>query len=400
LEVFDCLAPNVVYVKGRRAGGTMGAALRLVELARERPGSQHLWIDTVHRNIGRYVRRYLLPQLQPGEGKWRATGQTLEFSNGSRCDFGSAQMPENLEGFGYEFLWINEAGIVLKDEDLYHHTVRPMLLDAKTSQSFFVGAPKGRGLFQRLYLRGQDGAETEWRTFHHPSQRNPRLNAALLEEFRRDMPEQVYRQEILAEFTADAGQVFRDPERLPEAEWEARPRPGGEYVLGVDLARYADFTVVWVGRADKQAAVYCERFHRIGWAQQVARIAALSKRFGNAPAFVDSTGVGDPICDELARAGVSVHPVNFSAGRKAYMIELLAQAFEQDALRIAPHEQTRRELAVFEYQRLPSGRLRLAAPAGQHDDCVIALALCHFGLGRPKGGLILGPRLISDDDEI
>jgi hypothetical protein len=38
------------------------------------------------------------------------------------------------------------------------------------------------------------------------------------------------------------------------------------------------------------------------------------------------------------------------------------------------------ELAAFEYEILPSGRVRYSAPDGMHDDCVIALALAFWNL--------------------
>lgn len=55
--------------------------------------------------------------------------------------------------------------------------------------------------------------------------------------------------------------------------------------------------------------------------------------------------------------------------------------------------------AVFEYRRTPFGGTRLTAPAGQHDGCVIALALCLWGMEQPRGGFIYGPSLVTRDDD-
>ncbi len=396
--VFHCAAPNVVYVKGRRAGGTMGAALRVIELCYERPGTHQLWIDTVHRNIGRYVRRYFLPHIPQGEAKWHATGHTLDFANGSLVDFGSVQLRENIEGFGYDALWVNEAGIVLRDDALYYNTLRPMLLDASSAQAFFIGTPKGRGLFQRMYYWGQDLAQPQWRSFRHPSSINPKLNAAMLDELKREMPDGVYRQEILAEFVDDQAQVFRNLERAATAKPEPEPVPHATYVLGVDLARHRDFTAVWVGRLDTRAAVHCERFTGVPWRWQVARIRELSRRYGGAMAVVDATGVGDAVCEQLREAGVPVLEAKFTATLKATMIERLAVALEQETFTFTSHDPTIRELEVFQYRRSPLGGVKLGAPAGQHDDCVIALALCHWAMERPRGGFILGPMMVTHDE--
>ena len=39
------------------------------------------------------------------------------------------------------------------------------------------------------------------------------------------------------------------------------------------------------------------------------------------------------------------------------------------------------ELRIYEYEALPSGKLRMNAPSGKHDDIVIALGLAVWQLG-------------------
>jgi hypothetical protein len=101
VPVFHSPARHVVYVKGRRAGGTYGAVLRLVELSRERPGSRHLWADLTQRHILRYVRRYFEPLLGGTRSHFDMRTFSLRLPGGAVCDFGSAQRPELMEGHGY-----------------------------------------------------------------------------------------------------------------------------------------------------------------------------------------------------------------------------------------------------------------------------------------------------------
>ena len=396
-EVFDCKARNVVYAKGRRAGGTMGAVNRLVEIAHLQPKSRHLWIDTVHRNIDRYAKRYFLPLLKGTKFKWNRSDKVLTFESKAYCDFGSAERPENLEGFAYDYIWINEAGHVLRKESLYYTTILPMLLEAKNPQLFLIGTPKGMGLFQRMFDWGQDEERPDWRSFQHSSLINPFLDREEIERQRRDMPEREYRQEILAEFVSGLGAVFRDVDKIATAVPEDGPEFGAPYVMGVDLARYRDFTVVWVGRADTVTAVFCDRFHRIPWRQQVARIGEISRRYFNAPLYVDATGVGDPICEDLQAAGLQVEPVVMTAARKRNLIDALAVAIEQNRLHLVPHDPTLRELAAFEQTTSPSGSARLSAPQGGNDDCVTALALCHWGMSHGGGEFILGSEMVFSE---
>jgi hypothetical protein len=395
--VFDCPARNVVYVKGRRAGGTRGAVSRLVELAHQRPGSRHLWVDTVQRNVDKVVARYFRPVLSRAPYKWDATNKVLTFVTSAHCDFGSAERPENLEGWAYDFIWVNEAGHVLRDESIYYNTLLPMMLESSQSQRFFIGTPKGPGLFQSMFGWGQPPEHEHWKSFRHASHRNSLLSKDELARLREHMPEREYRQEILAEFLEGEGAVFRDVASIATAKPETEGHPGVKYCIGVDLARYGDYTVAWVGRADLRAGVWCERFQRLSWKLQVERLASLAKRFPGSPIYVDATGVGDPVCDDLVAAGLPVVRTVLTASTKRDLIDALAVSIEQQRLTIIPDETTLRELEAYEVRALPSGANRLSAPPGLHDDCVIALALCHWGMGRGGEDLILGSAMVTSE---
>ena len=58
-------------------------------------------------------------------------------------DFRSADKPENIEGFGYALIILNEAGIILKNRRLWEETIRPMAMDYK-AKVIIGGTPKGK----------------------------------------------------------------------------------------------------------------------------------------------------------------------------------------------------------------------------------------------------------------
>jgi hypothetical protein len=67
---------------------------------------------------------------------------------------------------------------------------------------------------------------------------------------------------------------------------------------------------------------------------------------------------------------------------KANMVESLALAFEQTELEIINDPVLVGELLAYEMERLPGGLIRYGAPAGMHDDTVMALALAWAGVGQ------------------
>ena len=59
------------------------------------------------------------------------------------CDFRCADKPENIEGYGYRHIIINEAGIVLKNRNLSQESILPMTIDYD-ADVIIGGTPKGK----------------------------------------------------------------------------------------------------------------------------------------------------------------------------------------------------------------------------------------------------------------
>ena len=116
------------------------------------------------------------------------------------------------------------------------------------------------------------------------------------------MPEWLFRQEFLAEFLDEAGGVFRNVGPSIDRKRD-RPslvmQPGLNYSMGLDLARVEDFTVITI--IDSQGRqVYFERFNQISWERQIAAIVHAARTL-RPVVYCDSTGVGDPIYERLAK---------------------------------------------------------------------------------------------------
>src|SRR3990167_9610171 len=208
--IYDCTTRFVIVPKGRRFGLTRGAANNFIKKALKGQFKKGLWVDTVNANIERYVERYFLPainKLPEGMWHWRKQQKILEIKD-SYIDFRSVDNPENIEGFEYDEWFLNEAGIILRNEYLYNNAIKPMLW-TKNTHGVIGGTPKGKGLFEQLYQRGLDPLQENYQSFHFTSFDNPYIPHEIIMQDMKDMPERVVKQEIYAEFLDDTGVVFR-----------------------------------------------------------------------------------------------------------------------------------------------------------------------------------------------
>jgi len=210
--LFKSSARFKVIAKGRRFGLTKGFANYIIEAMLDGV-SPVLWVDTVYGNIERYVERYFIPvlkKLPKNLWKYRTNRNDLKIGN-SVCDFRSADNPENIEGFGYALIVINEAGIVLKNRNLWSESILPMILDQK-AKVLIGGTPKGKTvkrtkekhLFYELFERSStfkvQGSKREWEAFNFSSYDNPLLDPNEIDELVKEISPALRDQEIYGKF--------------------------------------------------------------------------------------------------------------------------------------------------------------------------------------------------------
>ena len=383
--IFDNPARYVIVPKGRRFGATNGAANNFIRLALRHEFQKGLWVDTVNANIERYVERYFIPKLmklsaRDDKWQWRKQQKILQILD-SYIDFRSVDTPENIEGFGYDYAFLNEAGIILRNEYLWQNAIRPMLWDYKC-HTIAAGTPKGKGVFHELYQRGLDPQQPEFASLTFSSFDNPYLPRDTIMEDIKSMPQRVVDQEIYAQFLDDTGVVFRGVKAIATIlnEW-VEPKFGHIYVCGVDVAKLVDWTVITVyDRADNRQV--CQlRFNGLEWPAIRGRIRDVSMRYNNALVYLDSTGVGEPTYDDLSREHVPVEAIHFTNELKKQIIEKLSNWIELRRFRMFNDPYTINEFNSFTYDiSEKTGRVFYGAPVGFHDDVVIAHGLAIWAL--------------------
>jgi hypothetical protein len=190
----------------------------------------------------------------------------------------------------------------------------------------------------------------------------------------------VYRQYVENDWEVSIeGRVFRGVDECAVGQLE-EPKPGRKYKIGIDVAKYRDFWVSTVIDVQSKRMVGFDRSNKLDWNFQKARTLALAQKWNNAEITIDSTGVGDPIYEDLQRMGLSIDPYQFTNQSKKVLIENLALMIEQRQITYPPIQELIDELKCFEAEFTSANNIRYNAPQGKHDDCVISLALTCWGL--------------------
>jgi hypothetical protein len=309
--------------------------------------------------------------------------------NGGRFDFWSLEKPDAGRGRKYHGIIIDEASVVRDLKSRWEQDIRPTLTDYK-GRAWVLGTPKGQNYFHQLFLKGQRG-DRDWKSWRLGTIDNPTIPDLEQEliDAQKDLPDAVYKQEYLGVPADDGGNPFGvDAIRACFGERSHKPA----IWFGWDLAKSHDWT--WgVGLDEDGCQVFNGRFQK-SWGETKQSIIEMTEWN---PALIDSTGVGDPIVEDLIMEGSNFEGFKFSSTSKQALMMGLRAAIQQNRVRFFD-EALKSELESFTYEYSPGGGVKYTAPDGMHDDGVMALALAvekmrrgsNDGVIRSASGFKLG----------
>jgi len=362
---------------GRRFGKTLSLAAELLNRGGRERGGDYGWVAPTYNVADRGIEAFRIIAGDcvsvSGRGPSRVE---FEGSDGLvKVWFLSADNPDNIRGFGFEGLVIDEAASI--PADVWHYVLRPTIAQT-LGWAVFVSTPKGRNWFYDLFTRGLDPSETDYASLRFPSNASPYFPAKEWEEARRTLPADVFRQEYEAEFMEDSAGVFRNIDACLNAELGSG---NSEYartvVIGCDVAKHTDWTVLVAMDAETGRCFAMDRFNHLDWPIQKERILGFVRKY-RGRLILDASGVGDPIYDDLKQVCGDIEAFKFTVPAKTALVQRLVVALEQRRVTWpASWEVLTAEMRRYEYEISPSGGVAYSAPSGYHDDCVMALALAN-----------------------
>ena len=418
-ELHETKAQFRVLPNGRQSGKSEAAMAELIKRGHYEPG-QYQIITPILRH-GDATWRKFWKMVRPVQGKIvhrkKEEPRTVFFKNGTEINWASADRPDTIRGIGPKGYVLDEFAYN-RDMEKVWAVIAPSLLTQKAWVTF-LSTPSGKNnLFYKFWKRGMDPKEPNWVSWGYPPGEGPyqeiELNGKLyfpgrfqrgfcsldnpfladndLAKYVEDMTEDMILQEFFSCFLDDVGRTFGNIDNnFGNVPLVSKPEKDVELVLGVDVAKREDYTVVTV--MDYNGHIKKMYRWRTDWVQTKAWLKFLSE-FWNAPIIMDQTGVGDPILEDLAQQGVDVSGFDiYNNKKKLSLIHRLQIGMghgkiqfpgkeENDDEDVPPSRgairQAHHEFDCFSYRKTQSGLTVYEAPEGEHDDCVMSVALAWY----------------------
>lgn len=332
-----------------------------------KPGANYWWVAPVYSQAKIAFNRLKRVVAPSGIYRLNETELYVETPQGARIWFKSAEKPDNLYG---EDVYAAVFDEFPRAKEEAWHALRSTLT-ATQGQCKFIGNAKGRKNWgYRLALKAKSG-EANYAFFKitaYDAIREGILKAEEVEQAKRDLPKHAFDELYLAEDLEDGANPFG----YEFISRFTRPMSSGSPVCyGIDLAKSVDWTVV-TGLDDAGQVCVFERWQS-DWGQTRRRIIQI---VGSTPAFIDSTGVGDPIAEDIRRECGAVENYHFTQTSKQKLMEGLATGLQNGKLSVLEGVM-KDEMESFEFTYSKNG-VKYSSPEGLHDDCVCSLALAYM----------------------
>ena len=328
--------------------------------------------------------------------------------------------PDKIRGFHPDWVFLDEASIV--PSEMITSEIM-MMLTKPNAALIMSGTPMAFDhAFHRAFL------DTKRYSIHHySSDSSPLVSKNQLTEWREMMTKEEWEREVEAKWVESTQTFFPmdliltciDPELdnptspnryIDEIENVSPEQLYGTYYAGLDVGKQVDHSVLAIvqiielTKDKKEARLIHKRQFPLGtpYNNVVAYAARANQIFNFDGMYVDQTGVGDAIVDELKDNQITeVEGVFFTDVAKESLLNHLKLLMENKKLHIQGED---RQLIAqineqqYEYLTRNTGEerihLKFRHPRGRHDDQLFALALACYASkeAEPEQFLAVVPR--------
>jgi hypothetical protein len=389
-----------------KAGKTSGCITWLVEKALGGDAGQNYWWVAPVSDQALIAFRRMMRALPGDVFTANISLKTITLLNGAVIWFKSGDKPNSLYGEDVYAVVLDEASRMKEDAYIAIRTT----LTYTRGQIRIIGNVRGRkNWFFKMARRAERakmlGLESEM-GYHKIVAADAVaagvLDAQEIKDAQEQMPEQWFRELYFAEPSDDGGNPFGQqhieactkPELLPGTGVVSNKEPIG---WGWDFAKKRDYCV-GIGLDEDGAVCRFVRFNGVPWGEVINRVVSMT---GRTPGLGDSTGVGDPIVEDIQkRLGLSpddeacsFQGYTYTPASKQRLMEGLAVAIQARMVWFAPGVVVN-ELEQFEFEMTRTG-VKYSAPEGYFDDCVNALALARMCVATRPQPVRVSPGLMK-----
>jgi hypothetical protein len=364
-----------IVATGRQFGKSLLAQNMMLYWLLQNPKQKGAWISPIY-NQCRKVFDELISAAHSIIVKQNKAELTIEFINGSTLVFLSSENYNNIRGFSFNYMVIDEAAFV--KQDAIEQAIMPTLT-AIGKKCLIISTPKSKNWFYEYFVRGNT-LNNVYISFKGISRDNPYVDKDFLIEQHKSLPREIYYQEYLAEFTDAGNDVFTNLDLVCMLDEFGIPNRSERYFIGVDTGISNDFTVCVIqsesGRVEKILRTNGRTFEEIG-----KDIVLECSRWNIVGGFCEVNGIGLAMFELLKPRIRKLMPFTTTQDSKTKGVRKLIYDIQEGKVELPSKQlmpEVFNEMSAYTFKYAANGNISFTHPNGMHDDVVDGIMLANL----------------------
>ncbi len=292
----------------------------------------------------------------------------ITFINGSTIKFLSSDSADNIRGFRFTHLILDEAAYI---KESVISTILLPTLNPNGVKCLLVSTPAGKNHFFSWYMK--DDVVSHRITLEEC----PYISQTLLDEAKSSLPVDIYSQEYLAQFVDSANDVFKSIEKVA---FVGEYRTGGDVYVGIDTGLSDDASVMTlispIGRVMNVVSI----------SQTDINTAATLflkelQSYNVVGGYIETNGIGRAMFDLVQPKHRRIKRFDTNQNNKTEMVRKLIGDIETCTIELPSIDlcpELHKEFATYTYKLSPTGKLSFGHSSGAHDDYIDSLMLSNY----------------------
>jgi hypothetical protein len=292
----------------------------------------------------------------------------ITFINGSTIKFLSSDSADNIRGFRFTHLILDEAAYI---KESVISTILLPTLNPNGVKCLLVSTPAGKNHFFSWYMK--DDVVSHRITLEEC----PYISQTLLDEAKSSLPADIYSQEYLAQFVDSANDVFKSIEKVA---FVGEYRRGGDVYVGIDTGLSDDASVMTlispIGRVMNVVSI----------SQTDINTAATLflkelQSYNVVGGYIETNGIGRAMFDLVQPKHRRIKRFDTNQNNKTEMVRKLIGDIETCTIELPSIDlcpELHKEFATYTYKLSPTGKLSFGHSSGAHDDYIDSLMLSNY----------------------
>ena len=300
---------------------------------------------------------------------------TIKFLNGSTLQFLSSERPDSVRGFSFNYLVVDEAAYV--NERGFETAILPTLT-AIGKKCLIISTPKSKNWFYKYYLKGLDDG-SDYISFRGKSTDNPYIDQSFINEQRLSLPDDIFRQEYLAEFTDAGSEVFRELDKACIVSAYKTADRIQRCFVGIDTGLSNDYSVLTIMN-EQGRVLFIDRIRGENINTIANRFNEILQRFKIEGGYVEENGIGAAMRDLIIPKNRRVRGFTTTQDSKTTIVRTLIADLEAGVLELPSKElepECYKEMSMYTYKLSNNGKISFTHVNGMHDDIVDSVLLAN-----------------------